>query len=95
MTTAEAVAAFIDALDSIGVPYMLVGAYSANAYSLARSTKDVGFEVQFRADGLSRLLARLGPEFRLDPQMRFETITGTSRFIIRVARSRLRSSSSS
>ncbi len=85
MTTAEAVASVIDALESVGMPYMLVGAYSANAYVLVRSTKDADFEAQFAAHGLSDLSIRLCPQFVLDSQIRCETSTGTSHFLLRVA----------
>lgn len=87
MTSEAAVATVIDALEALEVPYMLVGAFSANAYGLARSTKDADFVVDLQAEDLSKFVQRLGPGFSLDPQMRFETITGTNRFIVNIASS--------
>ena len=84
MTGNEAVIAMIDALEAASVPYMLVGAYSANAYGVARSTKDADFVVELQAEAISELCALLGEGFRLDPQMTFETVTGTIRHIIHV-----------
>lgn len=47
MNSLEATAAVIDALEELRIPYMLVGAFSSNAYSIARSTKDADFVVTF------------------------------------------------
>jgi hypothetical protein len=82
MNSLEATAAVIDALEQSGIPYLLVGAFSSNAYGIARSTKDADFVVSLQPGDLQRLLDRLGPDFRLDPQMKFEVITGSARYVI-------------
>lgn len=82
MNSLEATAAVIDALEALHVPYMLVGAFSSNAYSIARSTKDADFVVTLEPGDLTKLLDRLGDEFRLERQMRFETITHSVRNVI-------------
>ena len=82
MTTNELVIGVVEALEAERVPYMLVGAYSANVYGVPRSTKDADFVVQLTAEGVKRVVARLGAGYRLEPQMSFETVTGTSRHII-------------
>lgn len=84
MTSNEAVVAMIDALDAVQVPYMLVGAYSCNVYGVPRATMDADFVVQLQPELISELCARLGDRFRLDPQVSFETVTGTSRHLIHV-----------
>lgn len=77
----------IDTLESNGIPYMLVGAFSSNYYGVPRSTKDADFVVEFKGVSVGDLVKQLGPEFRLDLQMRFETVTGTSRHVIEVLNS--------
>lgn len=79
MTPEEAVLAVIDALESTGVPYMLVGSFSSNYYGVARSTQDADFVIQLGSESILSIGARLEAEFRLDPQMEFETVTGTTR----------------
>jgi hypothetical protein len=85
MTSNEVVLAVVEALETEGVPYLLAGAYSVGVYGVPRSTKDADFVVQLRPEAVAALVARLGSGFQLEPQMSFETVTGTSRHIIRVA----------
>lgn len=79
MTSHEAVLATIDALDAVGVPYMLVGSFSTNAYGFERSTRDADFVVELGDTSITAVARQLGPGFRLDPQLSFETVTGTLR----------------
>lgn len=85
MTPEEATAAVIDAINSLNIPYMLVGSLSSNFYAIPRATQDADFVVQSAPGAISALTQRLGPDFRLDPQMSFETVTATSRFVFRLA----------
>src|SRR6185295_12396630 len=73
--------AVLDALESINLPYMVVGSFSSNLYGVPRSTQDADFVVELGNTPISEIERKLGPGFRLDPQMSFETITGTYRFI--------------
>jgi len=82
MSAEEVVYAVIDALESLGVPYMVVGSFSSNLWGIPRSTHDADFVVELGATPASEVHRRLGPDFRLDPQMSFETVTSTYRFII-------------
>jgi len=43
MTSDTATLAVIDALESLGIAYMLVGSFSSNYYGISRSTKDADF----------------------------------------------------
>lgn len=81
----EAVVVMIDALERSGIPYMLVGSFSSNYYGVPRSTHDADFVVQLEREAFSRLMRALPPEVKLDPQLSFETVTGTSRYIATVA----------
>jgi hypothetical protein len=84
MTPQEITVAVVDALDALRIPYMLVGSLSCNCYAIPRSTQDADFVVQLKSGQISSLANRLGPTFQLDRQMSFETVTATSRYILRV-----------
>ena len=81
MTAEQIVYQVIDALEAAGVAYMLVGSFSSNFYGIARSTRDVDFVVELGGTTTADLTARLGADFRIDPQMSFETITATQRLV--------------
>lgn len=80
----EATLAVIEALETAGIPYMLVGSFSSNAYGVARATEDADFVIELGDRSLTHLAETLGPAFRLDPQMSFETVTMTSRHVLNV-----------
>lgn len=81
MTAEHIVYTVIDSLEALAVPYMLVGSFSSNVYGIARSTRDVDLVVELGSTSPSALAGKLGADFSLDPQMSFETVTGTYRFI--------------
>ena len=85
MNSDEATVAVIDALQALDIPYILVGSLASNLYGIPRSTKDADFSVQVGAGGIRAIVARLGSQFRLDPQVSFETVTGTMRYVVNVA----------
>jgi hypothetical protein len=72
-----------DALEAGGVAYMLSGSFASNYYGIPRSTKDADFVVQVRGALGADFAARLGEGFVLDPQLSFETNTGTFRQLLR------------
>jgi hypothetical protein len=63
---------------------MLVGSYSSNAYGVARSTQDADFVIELGDTSISELGRRLAPMVRIDPQMSFETVTMTRRYVAEV-----------
>jgi hypothetical protein len=72
-----------DALAASGIPYLLAGSFSSSYYGIPRSTKDADFVVEL-GSGVGRdFLARLGADFEADPQLSFETNTGTYRQLLR------------
>ena len=79
MTEGEATLAVIDALNAQEIPYMLVGSFSTNFYGIPRSTQDADFVISIDDGSLLELAETLGPDFRVDPQMSFETVTMTRR----------------
>lgn len=74
----------IDALNAANIPYFLSGSFASNYYGIPRSTEDADFVLQLAGRSLASLRPYLGPEFRLDPQMMFETITATRKHVIDV-----------
>ncbi len=80
----EAVAILLDVLNKEKVPYMIVGSFSSNAYGEARSTKDADFVVKLEPGKRESFFDQLPPEFEVDYQVIFETITGHTRQIIKI-----------
>jgi hypothetical protein len=72
----------IEFFERLAIPYMLVGSYSSNFYGRPRSTKDADFVITITDDQLGKLRTGLLPEFHLDAQMSFETVTMHTRHII-------------
>jgi len=85
VTSDEAVSAVIDALNAGPIPHMLVGSLATNLYGEPRSTKDADFVIQHAGQSLMDLVGKLGPAFRFDPQQSFETVTGTLRYVLKLA----------
>jgi hypothetical protein len=73
----------IDALNASSVNYMLVGSFSANVYGIPRSTKDADFVLQLDGDLAPAFYEGLGEDVKIDPQLKFETNTGTLKQEIR------------
>lgn len=88
MTSEEVTRRVLAALSLAGVEHMVVGSFSSNLYGVTRSTKDLDIVVSWGDRSIHDVMAKLGPEFRLDPQMSFEMVTSTVRHIIEVADSR-------
>ena len=76
------VAAVADALDRAGIPFMLAGSFSSNFYGVSRATRDADFVIQLDSQSIPDFANALGPEFQLDPQMSFESVTGTFRYVL-------------
>jgi hypothetical protein len=81
MTGNEATLSVIEALDACGIPYMLVGSYSSNVYGIARSTQDADFVIELGQASVDELALRIAPSIRIDPQMSFETVTMSRRYV--------------
>jgi hypothetical protein len=82
VTGEETTIAVIDALNTMGVSYMIVGSFASNFYGVPRATQDADFVLLMRPGLIEELIGRLGPQFRFDPQLSFETVTGTHRYVI-------------
>jgi hypothetical protein len=77
----------VEALDACGIPYALSGSFASNFYGIPRSTKDADFVIQSSRGVGSEFAMKLGTDFELDPQLTFETVTGTYKQIVRYAKS--------
>lgn len=84
MTLDDAALRAAQALNNAGIPFMLVGGFSSNYYGIPRSTKDADFVVHLNAPLDATFALTLGPEFESEPQLSFETNTGTQRQEFRV-----------
>ena len=82
MTADEAVVAVLDALEAVGVPYMIVGSLASNFHGIPRSTRDADFVVELEPGSLPRLEDALHAGLTLQRQWACETVTGTTRYVI-------------
>ncbi|MCB1236581.1 MAG: hypothetical protein KDM91_16050, partial [Verrucomicrobiae bacterium] len=80
----DVAARVVEAMERLGVDYMLAGSFSSNLYGIPRSTKDADFVAVLGGSQLSELQRELGSEFEFDEQPSFETVTGTFREMVRV-----------
>lgn len=74
----DALVQVIRVLQTHDVPYMIVGAFSSNAYGYPRATKDADIVVQYSEGLLATICASLVADFKLDPQAGCELMTGSS-----------------
>jgi hypothetical protein len=95
MKSEEIVSSVLDGLDSVKIPYVLVGSFASNTYGVSRSTHDADIVVQTRPGQISELTKALGPAFELETQMQFETVTGTQKTLLRERESGFASNCSS
>jgi hypothetical protein len=72
----------IEALDIERIPYMLVGSFSSNFYGIPRSTADADIVVQLAEKSITSIVPHLHSALRLEPQMSFETVTGTMKHVL-------------
>ncbi len=80
MTLQDTVRAIIEAIKEAQVPYMLVGSFSTNAFGVERSTRDLDVVVELGEQLILSVARHLPPGIRLDPQLRFETVTMTRKY---------------
>jgi hypothetical protein len=87
VTPDEAVVAMLGAFDAAGVPYMIVGSLASNFHGIPRSTLDADFVVELDQGSLQRLESVLPAGLTLHLQGSFETVTGTTRYLVDLANS--------
>lgn len=70
------------ALEKSGIPFMIVGSFASNVYGIERNTQDADFVLQLPAEGLKTVLKHLGSDFKLDPQLSFESIIAMGHYFV-------------
>jgi hypothetical protein len=88
VTAVEVVRRVVVALEKNAIPYMTVGSFSSNVYGKPRSTKDADFVLELGDVNPSKLVSDIGPDFTLEQQMSFETVTSTTRYRVHHSASR-------
>jgi hypothetical protein len=73
----------VKALEACGIPFLLTGSFASNYYGIPRSTRDADFVLQSQHAVGPHFAQQLGESFLLDPQLSFETNTGTFRQVLR------------
>ena len=84
MTNEQILVAVLDALHIRHIPYMVTGSLASNLYGIPRSTMDVDFIISITGESLNDIVSDLPSGFRLDPQITFEAVTGTTRYILEI-----------
>jgi hypothetical protein len=80
MTAGESITFQVaQALEACGIPFLLSGSFASNYYGIPRSTRDADFVLQAEHAAGPEFAKQLGEDFVLDPQLSFETNTGTLR----------------
>lgn len=82
MTLQELALKVLEATESAGLEFMIVGAIAAGTYGVPRSTKDVDFLIAVkRPSDLETVMASLGPIVEFDQQVVFDTLTWGRRHV--------------
>jgi hypothetical protein len=84
MNIDDIVLAVIDHLNENQVPYMIVGSLATNLYCNPRSTEDGDFVVEANLAHLAREIRARRGDVRFDPQMGFESVTGTQKIVLQI-----------
>jgi hypothetical protein len=82
MTPREAILRVLEALKLAKTPFMITGALASNHYGVERSTKDADIVLETALGDFPNFIRELGQELMIDPQVTFETITGSYRHIV-------------
>ncbi len=82
MNGMQAAARLVDAFEAATIDYMVVGSLSSSFYGIARSTYDADFVVDASVAEMQRAISGLGSDFRMESQLSFEMLTGTTRRVI-------------
>lgn len=82
MRAEEVVRRVLSCLESLHIPYVIVGSFATNLYGVVRATKDADLVVQIGPGQLNKLIEMLPPELHCDRQLGFESVTGTKKIEI-------------
>jgi len=83
MKVEQVAALVVQAIEAVGIDYILVGSFSSGFYGIPRATKDVDIVISIQSEEPVHALERqLKGVVKFDPQISFETITGSRRQIL-------------
>ena len=82
MNSEQAVAHVINRLEEQSIEYMVVGALSCNLYGVPRASVDADIVVDLRDRSMRVICEGLGDDFKLDPQLMMEMLTGSKRNVL-------------
>jgi hypothetical protein len=81
VTATESLRKFVDALERVGIPYMLTGSYASSFHSLPRATRDLDFVISPTREQIRALVAALPKdEFYVDERAALEALNGHGQF---------------
>lgn len=83
MSAETVVRRVLDALDAEGMAYAIVGSFASNIYGVPRATQDADIVVEAGPGQIGQVVKRLGLDFEREPQLQFETVTGTTKTVLR------------
>jgi len=89
MRAQDVALAAIDALNSLGWEYSLVGGLAAIQHGITRTTYDVDIVIGVDQLNVAPLARQLGGRFELEPQRKFEVFTANEMQIIKLRGSAL------
>lgn len=84
MDEVGAIETVLDAIESLGIQYVVVGSLSSNTYGIVRTTQDADILVEVAPTDITQLRGVIGSPLRWDDQLSFETVTGKTKHLIRL-----------
>ena len=87
VTSEDLVVAVFDALTGLRLSFMISGSLASNFYGVPRATQDADLVLELDKLPIDAFAARLGDRYEVDPQLAFETVTGSRRLVVRAAES--------
>jgi len=70
----------LDALDAVGIPYMIVGSFASGFHGEFRATQDADIVIDPTPEQLQAFLARVSGEFYVSPEAAAEAFARRSQF---------------
>lgn len=80
MVQEEALKPVIELLNTLKIPYMLVGAIAVNYYSVPRLTHDADLVIQIYPEHIDNLVKTLGDKYYADGEMIKEAMVSSGQF---------------
>jgi hypothetical protein len=82
MNETDAAMAVVAVLEDLGAEYMISGSFASNLWGSPRQTQDMDIVIDIKSLDLNAFFERIGPDFEIDRQLRFEGVTATHRYVV-------------